>query len=175
MKLRNLIAGFLILFFISPIFGQQRAPSPLSTTEQRIGLTDISVVYSRPGVKGRTIFAADGLAPFDQIWRTGANSATKITFSDDVKLEGSDLAAGSYAILTVPGAESWKVNFYTYDGSRWASYRDAEPVVSVMASVQKVDSKIENFVIHFDQLRDYSGVMVFGWDDTIVPVNIAVK
>ena len=75
-------------------------PSPAATVTQTIGLTEVSVEYSRPGVKGRTIFG--DLVPHDKVWRTGANAVTKITFSDDVTVEGKDLSAGSYAILTKP-------------------------------------------------------------------------
>src|ERR1022692_5309844 len=69
------------------------APSPACTLKQRVGLTDIEIVYSRPGVKGRTIFG--GLVPYDKVWRTGANEATRITFSTAVKFNGADVPAGT--------------------------------------------------------------------------------
>src|SRR5450756_427481 len=72
------------------------SPSPACTIKQRVGLTDIEIAYSRPGIKGRQIFGS--LVPYDKVWRTGANNATKITFSTPVKLNSQDVAAGSYAL-----------------------------------------------------------------------------
>src|SRR5689334_24322546 len=83
------------------------APSPTSTLKQRVGLTDIEIVYSRPGVKGRRIFG--GLVPYGEIWRTGANAATKVTFSTSVKFNGVDVPAGSYSLFTIPGEKEWTV------------------------------------------------------------------
>src|SRR5215472_7618279 len=73
------------------------AASPACTLKQRVGLTDIEIVYSRPGVKNRTIFG--GIVPYGQVWRTGANQATKVTFSTPVKLEGHEIPAGTYALF----------------------------------------------------------------------------
>ena len=92
---------------------QERAKSPFSTTTQTVGLTDITVEYSRPGLKDRAAFADNSeLAPLNKLWRTGANAVTKITFSDDVKVGGQKVAAGSYVVLTMPGADSWKFHLY---------------------------------------------------------------
>lgn len=153
---------------------QDRAPSPAATTEQKVGLTDISVTYSRPSMKGRTIFSDTGLAPYGQVWRTGANSATKITFSGDVEVGGKALKAGSYAILTTPTASNWTVNLYPYEGSRWTSYKEATPVASVQAPSMKMDAPIESFMITFDNLTDYTADLILGWESTIVAVGIKV-
>ncbi len=90
-----------LLFAVSMCFSleaqiQTPAPSPSSTLEQKVGLTDVTVKYSRPAMRGRTIFG--DLVPFDAIWRTGANENTTISFSDDVTVEGKPLKAGTYAI-----------------------------------------------------------------------------
>src|SRR5215470_15393491 len=79
--------------------------SPAATLKQRVGLTDVEVEYSRPGVKGRKIYG--GLVAFGEVWRTGANTATKITFSTDVKIEGTAVPAGAYALYTIPGEAEW--------------------------------------------------------------------
>lgn len=175
MKISILLGIMMSILVLNPTIAQDRAPSPASKTEQRVGLTDITVEYSRPGVKGRTIFAEDGLVPFGKMWRLGANSATKITFSGDVKIADQDLAAGSYAITTIPTADAWTVNFYPYEATRWTSYREATPTLSVQAATNKVANPIENFVIHFDQIRDYSANLLFGWSDVIAVVGISVK
>src|SRR4051812_814052 len=79
--------------------------SPESTLKQRVGLTDIELVYSRPGVKGRKIFG--GLEPFGAVWRTGANTATKIVFSTPVKFGGREVPAGAYALYSIPDPDEW--------------------------------------------------------------------
>jgi hypothetical protein len=152
-----------------------RAPSPSATFVQKVGLTDITIEYSRPGMKDRSIFAADGLVPFGKVWRTGANSATKITFSDAVKIGDGELAAGSYAILTKPGASSWDVHFYPYEGTRWNSYTEATPSIVVKATSVQLNQTVESFLISIDNLRDYSASLVFAWDKTVASLPITVK
>src|ERR1017187_7824055 len=112
-SLRLLVMAISGLAVVSSLRAQQTpniefpAASPACTLKQRVGLTDITVVYSRPGVKGRTIFG--GIVPYGQVWRTGANQATKITFSTAVKLEGNNIPAGTYALFTIPGEEAWTI------------------------------------------------------------------
>ena len=77
---------------------QTPQPSPFTKVEQKVGLTDVTLEYSRPGMRDREIFG--NLVPYGEIWRTGANENTKITFSDDVEIDGKTLAAGTYAIYT---------------------------------------------------------------------------
>jgi len=157
--------------------GQIRTPqpSPSATVTQTIGLTEVTVEYSRPGVKGRTIFG--DLVPFDKVWRTGANAVTKISFSEDVTVEGKELAAGSYAILTKPGASKWDIHFYDYAGGSWNGYVEKDPTAVVtVASVQlPAGLKMENFLIHFDMLTNNGGMLEIIWDGTIVPISIGVK
>ncbi len=169
-----------ILFVVGILtltLGQIRtpAPSPSASLKQTVGLTDISVEYSRPSVKGRTIFSADGLVPFGKIWRTGANSAVKITFSDDVTVEGKALEAGSYAILTRPGATSWDINFYPYESSGWGSYVEKDPAASVTVHSHQMTEKVESFLIVFDELSSDGGTLGFLWENTYVPVKIGVE
>jgi DUF2911 family protein len=83
--------------------------SPNATVSQMIGITDVKITYSRPGVKGRVIWGQ--LVPYDKVWRTGANEATTITFSTDVKVEGQSLPAGKYALMTIPGQTEWTIIF----------------------------------------------------------------
>src|SRR5215813_10394309 len=95
----------------SPSLAQLRLPlpSPNATVTQTIGLTDVTVTYSRPGVKGRVIWGE--LVPYDKPWRTGANASTTIAFTDDVTVEGKKLAAGTYSVYTIPGKGEWVVAF----------------------------------------------------------------
>ena len=100
MKRTILIMVALVFSFSVNAQIQTPAPSPFAKVEQKVGLTDVSLEYSRPNMRGRTIFG--GLVPYDKIWRTGANARTKISFSDDVTVNGQELKAGTYAIFTKP-------------------------------------------------------------------------
>lgn len=148
------------------------APSPLSKVTQMAGTTEIAIEYSRPSLKGRTIFP--DLHKYGEIWRTGANAATKITFNKDVKVEGKSLSAGSYAILTKPGATTWEVMFYPYEEPGWNTYRSKDPAASVTVDSQQIDCEVESFLIDINELRDDSAVLGFVWGSTYVPVSLGV-
>ena len=149
--------------------------SPGAKMEQKVGLTTVTIEYSRPSVKDRTIFAEDGLVPYGEMWRTGANAATKVTFSDDVKVAGKDLPAGSYALLTKPGANVWNVHFYKYDKSDWSSYKSQTPTVAVDAKPVKIDGKVETFLINIGELTSNSAHLELGWDNIMVAVPFEVE
>ena len=111
-------------------------PSPSAKLEQKVGLTDVTVEYSRPAMRGRTIFG--DLVPYGQLWRTGANANTKITFSDNVTIGDTSLKAGTYAVFVKPTAKMWEVIFYT-DSSNWGTpgeWDEAKVAASVMAPNQ---------------------------------------
>ena len=153
---------------------QTPAPSPYSKMKQTVGLTDVVLEYSRPSMKGRTIFG--GLVPYDAIWRTGANARTKITFSDHVTINGDTLKKGTYAIFTKPNAENWKVYFYTdhAGGGVPRDWSDAKVALTVTAQAQKIPSKIETFTMLFDDLKDDGATLGILWDDIYVgiPFNV---
>ncbi len=152
------------------------APSPSSKTELTVGLTDVTLEYSRPSMRGRTIFG--DLVPYDKIWRTGANARTKITFGDDVTIDSDTLKKGTYAIFTKPNKESWDVYFYTdYKGSGVPqNWDDSKVALKTIAKVINFpDMDMETFTILIDDLADgNSGKLNFLWDDTIVTVKIGV-
>jgi Protein of unknown function (DUF2911) len=147
------------------------APSPASTLKQRVGLTDVEIVYSRPGVKGRKIFG--GLIPYGEVWRTGANASTKISFSEAVKLNGTDIPAGKYALYTIPGEKEWTVIIYK-DTSLWGntSYKPSDELARIKASPVKLKEPVESFTIDFADLHDESATLNITWDTTRVPVKI---
>ena len=129
------------------------APSPTSTITQAIGLGEVTIEYSRPGMKDRAIFGADGLVPYGTKWRLGANRATKISFSDDVKVNGNDLAAGTYAVLATPTAANWEFEFHTHDTGSWSAYTDRTPVMKTTAKVNKMSHAMEPFASERDSLK----------------------
>ena len=150
------------------------APSPSNTYEQMVGLTKVTIEYSRPGKKDREIFG--GLVPYDEVWRLGANAATKFTFSEDVVLGGKDLTKGSYAVLAKPGKASWSVMLYPYETGNFGSYleSDVEPV-TVMTEVESMeDAQIENFMIMIDGITADGATILMGWDHTmaILPLKV---
>jgi hypothetical protein len=123
------------------------AASPACTLKQRVGLTDIEIVYSRPGVKGRTIFG--GIVPYGQVWRTGANQATKITFSTPVKLEDHDIPAGSYALFTIPGENEWTIIISTNAAQFGAfQYNEKDDLLRFKVTPAALaDTRVETFVV----------------------------
>lgn len=94
-------------------------PSPAASVSQDLGIATVKIDYSRPGVKGRKIW--DGLVPYGEVWRTGANSATVITFSDPVKIAGKDLPAGAYAFFAIPGPKTWTL-ILNRNAKQWGAY-----------------------------------------------------
>jgi hypothetical protein len=149
------------------------APSPACTLKQRVGLTDIEIVYSRPGVKDRAIFGS--LVPYGQVWRTGANNATKITFSTPVKLNGTEIAAGSYSIYTIPGESEWTIIINKDTGQSGTQYDEKADVARFKATPVTMTKPMETFVIEFTDIRDESARLNLVWENTLVPIKFEVE
>jgi len=149
------------------------APSPTATLKQRVGVTDIEIVYSRPGMKGRAIFGA--LEPWGEVWRAGANSATKVTFSTPVKLGGKDVPAGTYALFAKIGKDEWTV-ILTKSPQQWGaySYDPKDDVVRVDVKPVKLAESVETFTIDINDIRDDSATLNLIWEKTRVPVKLQV-
>jgi hypothetical protein len=156
---------------------QTPIPSPNATVAQTIGVTRVEVVYSRPHVKGasrkedRVIWGA--LVPYDKVWRTGANSVTKITFDGDVTVEGQKLAAGSYGLFTIPGQTEWTVIFNKQATGSPADYKAENDVLRVKAKTEATHMH-ELFTIVFPQVTSNSAVLALMWEKLAVAVNISV-
>lgn len=169
---------FLSLFALACLagqaFGQIQTPQPSPTAEikQTVGLTEVNIVYSRPSMKGRTIFAADGLVPFGDVWRFGANSATKISFSDDVKVGGKAVKGGAYAVLAKPTASSWEIMFFPYEGGNWGSYTEKKPAAVVTVESQALPMSIESFTMMLGDLKMNSANLYAMWDKTVIAMPI---
>lgn len=149
------------------------AASPASTVKQRVGVTDVEVEYSRPSKNNREIFGK--LVPFNEVWRTGANASTKITFSDAVKFAGKDVPAGKYALYTIPTAGEWTVILYK-DVSLWGStkYKPADDLLRVTVKPETVAAPLETFTIGFDDVKEDGATLLLAWDTLRVPVKLAV-
>ncbi len=149
-------------------------PSPKATVEQRVGLTDISIEYSRPGVRGRTIFG--DLVPFGKTWRTGANSNTKVTFSSDVSIDGQTLKAGSYGLYTVPNENSWEIMFYAESDNSGVprDWDDTKVVAKTSVEVYSMPMNVETFTITFDDVSGTSATLGILWEKTYVGIKLEV-
>ena len=156
---------------------QPPLPSPNATVAQTIGMTKVEVAYSRPHVKGatrkdeRVIWGA--LVPYDQVWRTGANAVTKISFDGDVTVEGQKLAAGAYGLYTIPGKTDWTVIFNKVATGSPADYSAEKDALRVKVKPEAADMR-ELFTIEFPQVTSSSAVLALRWEKLSVPVQLAV-
>jgi|SRR5690554_326995 len=172
MKRIILLFSVLSLSFGAQSQIQTPQSSPSQKVEQKVGLTDVTLTYSRPSMKGRAIFG--NLVPFDKIWRTGANMNSVITFSNDVEIGGNTVKAGSYSIFTKPGVSTWDVYFYN-DTSNWGlpAEWDAKNIVA-QVNVPTVPLTIdtETFTLSLNSITNDSATLGIQWAKTYVGVPI---
>lgn len=174
--IKNLFMLLAVVGITSTINAQIKTPqpSPAAKMEQVVGLTDVTVEYSRPAMKGRTIFG--DLVPYGEVWRTGANSNTKIMFSDDVTIGGKELKKGTYALYTIPNATSWDVIFYS-DATNWgnpAKWDESKVALKTNVPVVPMSNKIESFTLTFDNISNDAAVLGIVWENTYVGVKFEV-
>ena len=147
------------------------APSTTQTIKQDVGLGSIEISYSRPNMKGRKIFG--DLVPFDKVWRTGANSATTLTFTDDVTIGGTQVPAGKYGLLSIPSATEWTLILTKQlDVTSPAAYKMESDVVRVKAKPVAMPFAIETFTAMFGDIKDNSANLGLMWDKTYVELPI---
>jgi hypothetical protein len=149
-------------------------PSPKATFTQVVGLTDVSVEYSRPSAKGRVVFG--DLVPFGQLWRTGANANTTVNFSEDVVVNGATLKKGKYAVFATPKADSWEVVFYT-DTDNWGTpekWEDSKVAVKTTVKTEALNRNVESFTVSVNNLDNNFGHLEFSWEKTLVAVKFEV-
>lgn len=148
------------------------APSPGQTIKQDFGLSTVELSYSRPGVKGRKIFG--DIVPFGKVWRTGANSATTLTFGDEVTIGGTKIPAGKYGLLTIPDKKSWTIIITKQtDVTSPAAYKPEMDVVRVSSNVAKVKSPAETFTMQFVNVKPNSLELQMSWDNAAVTLPIS--
>lgn len=161
------------LFSVFELNAQERTTdrvwaSPNAAVSQTIGLTEVSLTYGRPSVRDRAIFG--GLVPLNQVWRTGANESTAITFSDDVLFEGEHIEAGTYSLYTIPGEDSWTI--IINNKLSWGTeYDESEDLLRVEVDAEK-SHFMEQMMIYFENISEDSGDLIIHWDETKVAVQI---
>jgi Protein of unknown function (DUF2911). len=177
MKKTLLCIALAFVFMVSEAQVQTPAASPAGAVSSTIGLTDVKIEYFRPRLKGRKIFGEkDVMYPHGTIWRTGANSGTKISFSDDVKVENIDVPKGEYLIFTWPGAGEWTVSLYKdlSIGGNTGGYDARQEAAKFRVKTKKLSEKVETFTISIDDIAadNKSGKVTLAWENTAVPFTI---
>ncbi len=172
------IAFFILVVCFYHGFSQINHPkaSPLSKIEQTVGLSKITITYSRPAARDRTIFGnrADGqpgLVPFGRIWRVGANESTKITFDSEVNILGNSLSQGTYALYAFPEANEWQLVFHnntTHWGDGRTAYNPEEDALRVIVHPKQTLNYQENFLISFDDITHHTAILNLHWAGTEV-------
>jgi len=142
-------------------------PSPTSEIKQNIGLMEASITYSRPSARERTVFG--DLVQYNELWRTGANATTKISFSDEVTVEGNKVPAGTYSLFTIPGKEEWTI-ILNKNTELWGidGYQEAEDVTRVTVKANTTPHFIETFTMNFTDLTYNSAHVKMAWEKTVV-------
>lgn len=172
----NAIALSAILIFSEAAIAQVEypAPSPGATLTQKVGVTDVKVEYSRPAKKGRTLFV--DVEEFGKIWRTGANSSTKISFSNDITLEGKPVPAGEYALYSIPGKTEWSVMLYSdlTLGGNVAGYDENKEVARVTVQAEQLSMSVESFTINIGNISSGGATIGLLWGEYYVPVKMEV-
>lgn len=171
--MKSLLTALIVMCFTGSLFAQSLtpAPSPFAKVTQVVGVTEISIEYSRPGIKDRQIFGE--LVPFGEVWRTGANSVTKISLSTDATIEGNKVPKGDYSIYTIPNEREWKVmiNKVAEGGP---DYKATEDVATFKVKPQTRPLTVERFTIEVADVTDYSAVINLKWAKTVIPIKIEV-
>lgn len=148
--------------------------SPKSTITQVVGLTNVEVVYSRPGARGRTVI--NDLVPFGKLWRTGANENTTISFSDDVVIGGKTLAKGKYALFTTPKADNWEIVFYS-NTDNWGTpdvWDESKVALRTNAKPEILNRNVETFTIEINNVETNFAILELSWEKTLVGIKFEV-
>ncbi|MEZ5419850.1 MAG: DUF2911 domain-containing protein [Vicinamibacterales bacterium] len=175
------IAVALAAAAISPQAGAQTAAPPVlprtnppATITQRIGVTDVTVKYGRPAMKGRAIFGA--LVPYDQLWRTGADEATTLTADTPFTVNGAAVPAGTYALFTIPSRGTWTV-ILDRQAAQWGSYshRAGDEVARVTVTPAALERPVESLTFTFDDVTADAATLHVAWERTRVPIRLGVE
>ncbi|MDP1728128.1 MAG: DUF2911 domain-containing protein [Bacteroidota bacterium] len=149
-------------------------PSPTTSISQNFATSKIEISYSRPGVKGRKIFG--DVVPFDKFWRTGANSATTLNFGEDVKINGTDVKAGKYGLISFPGSAEWILvlskDLNVTDGD---AYKKENDIARFTVKSEKLSDLVETFTIEINNIRNNSCDLILKWENTAVRLNITTN
>ncbi len=168
----------LAVFFMGDVAAQVKlpAPSPTQTIRQEFALGTIEVKYSRPGSRDRKVFG--DLVPFNKLWRTGANAATVIRFTDPVEIRGKKIDTGSYALYTIPGYDSWEI-ILNKGVTNWGTegYKEADDVLRIRIAPGRLKDKVDNFTLQLQNLQPESCELSLSWEKTevLIPIHASIR
>jgi hypothetical protein len=175
--MRSIFLVSLLLFLQVTVFSQDRINvptlSPQAEITQEVALSEVKLSYARPSAKGRKIFG--GLVPFGEVWRTGANASTKLTFKEDVKIAGNPLKAGTYALYTIPGETEWTIIIHSNLTLRALAgdvYKPAQDVFRFKAKPEPTGHFVETFTIEFANISTNSVDVALSWENARVSFPI---
>lgn len=175
-KILTLFTAFMMVIAINQNGNAQVKIPPASsaqTISQSLGISTVTLVYSRPNMNGRKIFG--GLEPYGKVWRTGANQIPTITFESEVTVAGNKVAPGTYGILTIPNKDKWTIIF-TKNNNQWGSYtyNQAEDLFRFPVTPQLLNKPVETFTISFSEVTPSSAKMNLSWENTLVTYDLTV-
>ncbi|HSP33204.1 MAG TPA: DUF2911 domain-containing protein, partial [Thermoanaerobaculia bacterium] len=180
MMRKTVVVAFTLLTAIAAWAQQPAAPqvqypraSQHASITQTIGTTDMTITYSRPGVKGRTIWGA--LVPYDKVWRTGANEATKISFSDDVTINGQPLPKGTYSLHTIPGKDQWTIIFNKV-ADQWGSFQYAQAQDALRVTAKPHGDELNEWLtFSIPSVSADSATVELKWANLAVPFTVGTN
>lgn len=176
--MKKILFVFIVTIFSFVALAQNKEEkvriSPKAEVMQVVGFTEVRIIYSRPGVKGREIWG--GLVPYNQVWRAGANEATKFIFSSDVLIEGKPLKAGSYSFFTIPGKNEWTLIFNKI-ADQWGAfeYNEAQDALRIKVKPENSSTFQEWLTYTITRTSDYSAVVRLEWEKLKVPFKVEVR
>ena len=165
-------ATVLLVFAANAQAFKTPAPSPTQTIKQDFGVSSVELIYSRPSLRSRQLFV--DLAPYGKVWRTGANSATRLKFADDVTIGGKALKAGEYAVFTIPNKDEWEIIINKGSANWGTDYKQADDVLRFTAKPMKLDQPVETFTMQFANLKANSTELHLMWGNTAVAIPISM-
>ncbi|MEI6866681.1 DUF2911 domain-containing protein [Flavicella sp.] len=174
--MKKFILALFTITLTTSLTAQVKTPqaSPSGTIIQKIGMTTLTVKYSRPGVKERAIFG--DLVPFGEIWRTGANENTTITIDTEITIGGQELKAGTYALFTIPNKDSWEIFFYN-ETKNWGipkKWDDSKIIAKTKVKSVAIPLSVETLTLAFNNIKPNGGVLKILWDKTYIAIPFEV-
>ena len=176
--MRTILPAIVAFFSVAATQAQIKLPAPSSTQviKQDFAIGSIELTYSRPNAKGRKIYG--DLVPYNKLWRTGANAATRIHFSDAVEIGGKKIDSGTYVLYTIPGLDNWQIILNKGIGN-WGTegYKESEDVVRFKIEPGKIKNKLETFTMQFTDIKAESCALHIMWakTDIAVPITANIK
>jgi len=151
------------------------AASPLMEMNQRVGLSTISLRYSRPSLRGRSLFGEEGILIPGEKWRTGANATTQFEISEDLEIQGKKLKKGTYALLTTPGTKEWTFHFYPYEKRSWTHFLDQEPILTCAVVATQTPHSTETLLLYLDEIELDEAKLVLAWEHYRIELPIKLN